>query len=156
MWSTVIHVYNYTNFALEVKSEYGQDYCLDDYTRGYTFVLSDDINISKSINNNNIYNTHEGNTNEFYYKILSKKEFLSDLVWHQKELDTPLGKGELSWGPTKGLLIHRGFFPEDYIKMLCVINHKTFINDKNYNPVILPWEEAQGVTEIYIRFENQV
>jgi len=156
MWTTIIHLYNYTNFILEVESNSTIDYCMDDVTRGYTFVLSDDINVSERVNNNTFFHPNEGVSNEMIYKILETKEWLSTLTWHHKEQETPLGKGELSWGPTKGLLIHRGFFPIDYIKMLCVINHKEFIHDKNYNPVILPWEEAIGINEIYIRFENKI
>jgi len=156
MFTTVIHVYNYTSFILEVENNGNSDYCMDDATRGYTFVLSDDPDVSKTINNDRYFNNREGVVNEFIYKMLSTKEFLSRFIWHHKEKETPLGHGELSWGPTKGLLIHRGFFPEDYIKMLCIINTKEFIHDKNYNPVILPWEEAQGLSEVYIRFENKI
>ena len=84
MFTKVIHVYNYTSFILEVENNGNSDYCMDDTTRGYTFVLSDDPDVSKTINNDRYFNNREGVVNEFIYKMLPTKEFLSRLTWHHK------------------------------------------------------------------------
>ncbi len=68
---------------------------------------------------------------------------------------TPYLGGSVSFGPTSGVYVDRGWMSEQSISMIAVVNNVTFTQTENGGDQILQWNQFEQGGNISLTFNNQ-